>query len=88
MPLYDFRNAKTGQVREFMAPAGSRSITNSGGLWIRSQTVHRLGIVVGKRPQPSQAQEVLAGYHAQENRHGTRFRSRFSTRTIRKAWGL
>lgn len=87
MPLYDFRNTKTGQVREFMAPAGARSVTREDGLWIRSAAVHRLGIVAGKKPQPTQAQEVLAGYHAQENRHGTRFRSRFSTRTIKAAWG-
>ena len=86
MPLYDFRNTKTGAVREFMAPAGARSVHRDGVLWTRQPSVHRLGIVVGKRQQPTQAQEVLAGYHAQENRHGTQFRSRHSTRTIKQAW--
>jgi hypothetical protein len=83
MPLYDFQNVATGERREFLVDAGVRFVRRGGAQWRRCLSVPY--VPRGHR-QPGQAEEVLAGYKAKEEREGSRFQSRHSVKAIKKAW--
>jgi hypothetical protein len=86
MPLYDFENAKTKEVREFCVPVGTAHMRRTDGDWVRTATPARPGIVVGARPEPGQREEVLRGYAEAENRLGSRMRTRLPASEIKRIW--
>jgi hypothetical protein len=86
MPLYDFENPKTGEVREFCVPLGTAHMRRTDGDWVRTTTPARPGIVVGARPEPGQREEVLNGYRMVEEKLGTRMRTRLPASEIKRIW--
>ncbi|HEY8903439.1 MAG TPA: hypothetical protein VIM48_07010 [Chthoniobacterales bacterium] len=53
---------------------------------IRRVKIPRTIAIGGSVAAPSQASEVLAGYHRQERKLGSRFKSEFTANQIKRAW--
>lgn len=84
MPCFDYRNSRTGEVREFIQPAAVVSFEDpDGSFWSKSAAPPR--IAIGGYQEPSQALEVRKGYHRMEERG---WRSKYTKNQIKKAWGI
>ena len=86
MPAYEYEiiNEETGEV--LGGYLAKLPVDQRDRISIRRVTVPRSVSISGAAAAPSQASEVLAGYHKQEQKHGSRFKSEFSADQIKKAW--
>lgn len=87
MPLYTFESA-SGDVVEKVVPVGTANLDIAGEAYSRSSAPSRFAFMGSASGMPSQEEQVRAGYHKLENEHGTRFKSQFSKKQIKKAWGI
>ena len=86
MPLFDFENRETGEVREIRSSPDLDNFKDGTGTWERLevQTSFAIG---GRQSVPTQAQMIKRGYHKQENsKRG--WRSEYSKNKVKRAWGL
>lgn len=84
MPVYDFKNKATGDVKEFILPAGVTVHQDpDGNFWEKVTTPPR--IAIGGYKEPPQAQEVRRGYYKVEQQG---WNSKFTKNQVKKAWGL
>ena len=85
MPCFDYKNSKTGEVREFIANAAHVVIQDKdGSYWSKVETPPRIAIG-GSYREPTQAEEVKRGYYRAEQRG---WKSKYTKNQVKKAWGL
>jgi hypothetical protein len=85
MPIYDFQN-RAGDVREFIVPATVSEIDEGGAKWCRVYTPTVPGLVGIPQPKPNADGAAIAGYKHMEDRDGSRFRSRYTKKQLKKIW--
>ena len=78
MPLFDFKNRETGEVREI------QSSPDESGTWLKLDVQPGFAIG-GQRSFPTQAETIKRGYYKQEQ---AGWRSEYSKNKVKKAWGL
>lgn len=85
MPIYAYRNEAGDEVERFFhtADAAPKYIKVDGVTFNRAEITR---FAVPCTPEPVQGDAMLRGYYDQECAHGSRFRSRFSAETIKRAW--
>jgi len=90
MPLYDYRSRDDHLVVTLLRSVDDRNLPVwYGGQPLERVTVpDRIGVIVGsgRTELPRQGESVLRGYHEEECKHGSRFRSEFTPKQIREAW--
>ena len=84
MPLFDFENRETGEVREVQASPGLDNFSDGTGTWFKREVQPSFAIG-GMQNVPSQSQMIKRGYYKQEQ---TGWKSGFSKNKVKKAWGL
>jgi hypothetical protein len=86
MPLLDYKNRETGEVREIKASSDLDNFTDEEGTWERLEVPTRFAIG-GQRSFPTQAQTMKRGYYRQENsKRG--WRSTYSKNKVKRVWGI
>jgi hypothetical protein len=87
MPTYEYEivNERTGEV--LATHIARLPVEQRDRVIIRRVKVPRSVSIAGAAAAPSQGGEVLAGYHKQEQKLGSRFRSEFTPAQIKQAWG-
>ena len=89
MPIYQYQDAETGQVIDVIRSVDERDapvIDRATGRALRRIAVPARLQIVGVTPIPTTANKVLAGYHRQECKHGSRFKSAFTAAEVKRAW--
>jgi len=86
MPLYTFKNSK-GETREELVSHNTKSIKRDGEPWNRV-AVEAVGAVGIAREPDDQKTQIRKGYYAAECRGGSRFKSNYSKKQIKKIWGI
>ena len=86
MPLYTFINSK-GETREELVSHNTKSVTRDGEIWFRG-AVERVGSVGVRREPDDQATSIRKGYYEAECQGGSRFKSSYSKKQIKKIWGF
>ncbi len=84
MPLFTFINWK-GETIERIAKPDEKSITEDGQVWFRGAAPEQFAFT-GRSLPASLKDKIFKGYQEQENRHGSRWRSSFSKKQIKKIW--
>jgi len=87
MPLYTFINGE-GETREELVSHNTKSIKRDGKLWFRGYLPKALGPVGVPLQQDDQATQIRKGYYAAECQGGSRFKSGYSKKQIKKIWGF
>lgn len=87
MPLYTFES-ESGDTLEKVVPVGTSHLDVAGERYTRSAAPSRFAFTGVASGMPSQEEQVRAGYHKLENEQGSRFRSQYSKKQIKKAWGI
>ena len=87
MPLYEYYHPATGECVETFRSVAERDLVPQSG-FVRRTVPSRLGVVAAAAhlAPPSMREGVLRGYHQQEQREGSRFRSGFTKAQIKAAW--
>ena len=86
MPLIDFKNRETGEIKEILTSPRLDNFTDGEGTWERLEVPTSFA-VVGRQSFPTQAQTMKRGYYRQENsKRG--WRSEHSKNKIKRAWGM
>ncbi len=87
MPLYEYYHPATGECVEAFRCVAKRDLAPQSG-FVRRAVPSRLGFVAGATHlvAPAMREGVLRGYHRQEQREGSRFRSAFTKAQIKAAW--
>jgi hypothetical protein len=86
MPLFDFKNRETGEVREIKASSDLDNFKDESGTWFKLEVQPGFAIG-GQRSFPTQAQTMKRGYYRQENsKRG--WRSTYSKNKVKRVWGL
>ena len=86
MPLYTFINGK-GKTREELVSHNTKSVKRDGEVWFRG-AVERVGVVGVRREPEGQATTIRRGYYEAECQGGSRFKSSYSKKQIKKIWGF
>jgi hypothetical protein len=86
MPLYTFINGK-GETREELVSHNTKSIQVDGKSWDRVAVEH-VGVVGVAREPDDQKTQIRKGYYEAECRGGSRFKSSYSKKQIKKIWGI
>ena len=84
IPLFTFINWK-GETIERIAKPDEKSITEDGQVWFRGAAPEQFAFT-GRSLPASLKDKIFKGYQEQENRHGSRWRSSFSKKQIKKIW--
>ena len=84
MPLFDFKNRETGEVREIQSSPDLDNFKDGSGTWFK------LGVqpgfaIGGQRTLPTQAETIKRGYYRQEQ---SGWRSAYSKSKVKRAWNL
>ena len=87
MPLYTFES-ESGDTLEKVVPVGTTRLDIAGKSYVRSGSPSRFAFTGSSSGMPSQEEQVRAGYHKLEREQGSRFKSQFSKKQIKKAWGI
>jgi hypothetical protein len=87
MPAYEYEIVNEGTGEVLATHIARLPVEERDRIVIRRVKVPRTVSISGAAAAPSQAGEVLAGYHSQEQKLGSRFRSEFSAGQIKQAWG-
>ena len=88
MPIYSFAS-EDGKTLDEIVPLGTDYITRDGVRY--GKVLADECFTVGNQVKiPSQSEQVKDGYHKLEQKEGSRFlrKSQFSTKQIKRAWGL
>ena len=86
MPLFDFKNRETGEVREINASSDLDNFKDESGTWLKLDVQPGFAIG-GQQTVPTQAETIKRGYYRQENsKHG--WRSGYSKNKVKQVWGL
>lgn len=87
MPIFEFQS-EDGERRDFIQPAAVQFFQFEGKNWSKVNQPVRIAVPSGnKGPQlPHGEAEMKRGYYAEECKHGSRWRSKFSKRQIKKAY--
>lgn len=83
MPLYIYQSEDGQEVERFFHRDPPTYIRHEGQTLKRTEVTR---FAAPSLPEPTQGDSMLEGYHAQECDKGSRFRSRFSAETIKRAW--
>lgn len=89
MPIYVYRTeyptADGDRTMERMVsyPPPER-IVEAGARWVRE--VASTVAIIGNAPRESQGETILKGYQREEERLGSRFRTRFPVEQIKREW--
>jgi len=84
MPLFDFENRETGEVREVQASPGLDNFSDGTGTWFKREVQPSFAIG-GMQNVPSQSQMIKRGYYKQEQNG---WKSGYSKSKVKKVWGL
>ena len=87
MPLYLF-SSETGEVIEELVPAGTNDIEVDGNKYSRCLEPVGFAMTGVARGLPSQTEQVKQGYYKLECEKGGQFKSAYSKKQIKKAWGI
>ena len=86
MPLVEFKNRETGEVKEILTSPRLDNFKDGEGTWERLEVPTSFAIG-GQQSVPTQVETIKRGYHKQENsKRG--WRSAYSKNKVKKAWGL
>jgi len=83
MPLFDFENRETGEVREVQASPGLDNFSDGTGTWFKREV--QPSFAIGGMHVPSQSQMIKRGYYKQEQNG---WKSGYSKSKVKKVWGL
>ena len=86
MPLLEFKNRETGEVKEILTSPSLDNFSDGTGTWVKLSVPTSFAIG-GQQSVPSQAQMIKRGYNRQENSKKG-WRSDFSKYQVKRAWGL
>jgi|TARA_B100001540_G_scaffold307333_1_gene320510 hypothetical protein len=86
MPLAEFKNQETGEVKEILASPDLSNFSDGDGTWVKLAVPTSFAIG-GIRQTPSQKEMMKSGYYKQENSKKG-WRSSYSKQKIKKVWGL
>ena len=86
MPLVEFKNHETGEIKEFLVSSDLDNFSDGTGAWAKLEVPTSFAIG-GMRSAPSQSEMIKRGYHRQENSKKG-WRSEFSRQKVKKIWGL
>ena len=84
MPLFDFENRETGEVREIQSSPDLDNFSDGTGTWFKLGVQSGFAIG-GHRRLPTQAESIKRGYYKQEQ---AGWRSEYSKNKVKRAWGL
>ena len=86
MPLLDYKNRETGEVKEILTSPSLDNFTDEEGTWERLE-VPTSFTIVGRQSFPTQAQTMKRGYYRQENsKRG--WHSTYSKNKVKRVWGI
>ena len=84
MPLFDFENRETGEVREIQTSPDLDNFKDESGTWLKLDV--QPGFAIGGQCSfPTQAETIKRGYYKQEQ---AGWRSEHSKNKVKRAWGL
>jgi hypothetical protein len=84
MPLFDFENRETGEVREINSSPDLDNFSDGSGTWFKLDV--QPGFAIGGQQRlPTQAETIKRGYYKQEQ---AGWRSEYSKNKVKRAWGL
>ena len=84
MPLFDFKNRETGEVREIQSSPDLDNFKDESGTWLKLEV--QPGFTIGGQCSfPPQAETIQRGYYKQEQ---AGWRSEYSKNKVKRAWGL
>tara|TARA_R100000808_G_scaffold5508_1_gene16709 strand:- start:1665 stop:1925 length:261 start_codon:yes stop_codon:yes gene_type:complete len=86
MPLYTFIS-KGGESIEELVPSNTKSIQRNGTVYFRGKLPEQFSFS-GRNLAKSFSDRIKRGYYAEECAQGSGFRSSYSKKKIRKAWGV
>ena len=84
MPLFDFKNRETGEVREIKASPDLDNFSDGTGTWFKLDVQSSFAIG-GMLSAPTQSQMIKRGYYKQEQ---AGWRSEYSKNKVKRAWSL
>jgi hypothetical protein len=84
MPLFDFKNRETGEVREIKASPDLDNFSDGTGTWFKLDVQPSFAIG-GTLSAPTQSQMIKRGYYKQEQ---AGWRSEYSNNKVKRAWSL
>jgi len=89
MPIYDFKD-EDGKQLERLVPLGTDEITEGGVAYKRVPNLKGFAFTGRAVGIPPQKDQVKDGYYKLEQEDGSRFlrKSLFTTKQIKKAWGI
>ena len=87
MPLYTFES-ESGEVVEKVVPMGTSRLAIGGEKYSRKTEPVRFAYTGRAVGVASQTEQVKDGYYKLECEQGSRFKSSFSKKTIKQAWGI
>ena len=86
MPVYEYKS-ETGDVIELERPITERDDAPDG--YTRLDFPTRISVPNGAYDENGMNKETIRrGYHKQEEKLGSRWRSKHSVNTIKRAWGI
>lgn len=83
MPLFIYQSKEGQEVERFFHRDPPAYVRHEGHTYRRTSITR---FSAPTQPEPTQGDAMLKGYHDQECALGSRFRSRFSAETIKRAW--
>lgn len=86
MPLYIFENGN-GETREELVSSCIKSFKVDGETWDRAP-VQQVAMVGTPRKPDDQVAQIRKGYYEAECQGGSRFKSSYSKKQIKKIWGI
>ncbi len=86
MPLVEFQNHETGEIKEYLVSSDLDKFSDGTGTWAKIEVPTSFAIG-GMKQAPSQKQMMKNGYHRQENSKKG-WKSEYSRQKIKKIWGL
>ena len=86
MPLVEFKNHETGEIKEFLVSSDLDNFSDGTETWAKIEVPTSFAIG-GMKQAPSQKQMMKNGYHRQENSKKG-WKSEYSRQKIKKIWGL
>jgi hypothetical protein len=84
MPLFDFKNRETGEVREIQSSPDLDNFKDESGTWLKLDVQPGFAIG-GTLTAPTQSQMIKRGYYKQEQ---AGWRSEYSKNKVKRAWSL
>ena len=84
MPLVEFKNRETGEVKEILTSPSLDNFNDGTGTWLKLDVQPGFAIG-GQRTLPTQAETIKRGYYKQEQ---AGWRSEYSKNKVKRAWGL